>query len=82
MTAFVDTNVIIRHLTGDPPEKAAKATRYLGQVDALARPCRVAEPEALIEEAGPLRIPEPVTMDAIHRAPDSHRGLRRLEQHR
>ena len=38
MTAFVDTNVIIRHLTGDPPEKAAKATRYLGQVDALLLP--------------------------------------------
>ena len=32
MTAFLDTNVLIRHLTGDPPEQAARATA------ALARP--------------------------------------------
>jgi predicted nucleic acid-binding protein len=38
MTAFVDTNVLIRHLTGDPPAQAAKATRYLGQVDELLLP--------------------------------------------
>lgn len=30
MTAFVDTNIIVRHLTGDPPEMAARATQYLG----------------------------------------------------
>lgn len=29
MTAFLDTNVIIRHLTGDPPEMAARATAVL-----------------------------------------------------
>ncbi len=29
MTAFVDTNILIRHLTGDPPDMAARATRYL-----------------------------------------------------
>jgi len=29
VTAFVDTNVLIRHLTGDPPEQAARATRLL-----------------------------------------------------
>lgn len=29
MTAFVDTNVLVRHLTGDPPELAARATSYL-----------------------------------------------------
>ena len=29
VTAFVDTNVLVRHLTGDPPRQAAKATRYL-----------------------------------------------------
>ena len=29
MTAFVDTNVLVRHLTGDPPAQAARATRYL-----------------------------------------------------
>jgi len=35
MTAFVDTNVLIRHLTGDPPEMAARATAYLSQTDEL-----------------------------------------------
>ena len=35
MTAFVDTNVLIRHLTGDPPELAARATRYLAGADEL-----------------------------------------------
>ncbi len=29
MTAFVDTNVLVRHLTGDPPEMATRATAYL-----------------------------------------------------
>lgn len=33
MTAFVDTNVLIRHLTGDPPELAVRATRYLAAAD-------------------------------------------------
>jgi predicted nucleic acid-binding protein len=30
LSAFVDTNVLVRHLTGDPPEMAARATAYLG----------------------------------------------------
>ncbi|MFP5254728.1 MAG: PIN domain-containing protein [Acidimicrobiia bacterium] len=29
MSAFVDTNVLVRHLTGDPPKLAARATAYL-----------------------------------------------------
>ncbi|MGZ5312377.1 MAG: PIN domain-containing protein [Solirubrobacterales bacterium] len=29
MTAFVDTNVLIRHLTGDPPALAARASALL-----------------------------------------------------
>lgn len=29
MSAFLDTNVLVRHLTGDPPEMAARATAYL-----------------------------------------------------
>lgn len=35
MTAFVDTNVLVRHLTGDPPSQAARATRYLRGADEL-----------------------------------------------
>lgn len=29
MTAFVDANILVRHLTGDPPDLAARATAYL-----------------------------------------------------
>lgn len=29
MSAFIDTNVLTRHLTGDPPELAARAAAYL-----------------------------------------------------
>jgi len=35
VTAFVDTNVIIRHLTGDPPDLAARATAFLAEADEL-----------------------------------------------
>lgn len=35
LTAFIDTNVLIRHLTGDPPELAARATRSLGNDEQL-----------------------------------------------
>ncbi|MCY3913202.1 MAG: type II toxin-antitoxin system VapC family toxin [Chloroflexi bacterium] len=38
MTAFLDTNVLVRHLTGDPPEQAKRATRYLDQADNLLLP--------------------------------------------
>lgn len=31
MSAFIDTNVLVRHLTGDPPTMAARATAYLRQ---------------------------------------------------
>jgi predicted nucleic acid-binding protein len=39
LSAFVDTNVLVRHLTGDPPEMAARATAYLQ-----------AEPELLLTD--------------------------------
>ena len=29
MSAFVDTNILVRHLTGAPPDTAARATAYL-----------------------------------------------------
>jgi predicted nucleic acid-binding protein len=29
VSAFVDTNILVRHLTDDPPEMAARATAYL-----------------------------------------------------
>lgn len=38
MTAFLDTNILVRHLTGDPPEQARRATRYLAEADTLLVP--------------------------------------------
>jgi predicted nucleic acid-binding protein len=38
VTAFIDTNVIVRHLSGDPPAMAARATRYLEAADELLLP--------------------------------------------
>ncbi|HJR25330.1 MAG TPA: PIN domain-containing protein [Acidimicrobiales bacterium] len=35
MTAFVDTNVLIRHLTADPPTMARRATAYLASGEDL-----------------------------------------------
>lgn len=35
MSAFIDTNILVRHLTGDPPKMAANATRYLESASGL-----------------------------------------------
>ena len=35
MSAFVDTNVLVRHLTGEPSELADRATAYLGTEQGL-----------------------------------------------
>jgi len=38
LSAFVDTNVLIRHLTRDPPDQAERATRFLATADDLLLP--------------------------------------------
>ncbi len=38
MTAFVDTNILIRHLTGDPPGMANRATAFLAAAEELLLP--------------------------------------------
>jgi predicted nucleic-acid-binding protein len=35
VSAFVDTNILIRHLAGDPADQAARATRFLAATDEL-----------------------------------------------
>ena len=35
MSAFVDTNILVRHLTGDPLELGARATAYLASATQL-----------------------------------------------
>jgi predicted nucleic-acid-binding protein len=38
LSAFLDTNILIRHLTGDPPVQARRATAYLSQAEELLLP--------------------------------------------
>lgn len=35
MSAFVDSNVLVRHLTGNPPDQARQATEYLRSGESL-----------------------------------------------
>jgi predicted nucleic acid-binding protein len=38
LSPFLDTNVLIRHLTGDPPAQARRATAFLERADELLLP--------------------------------------------
>lgn len=50
MSAFIDTNVLIRHLTGDPPEMADRASRFLrSEQDLLLTDLVVAETVYVLE---------------------------------
>ena len=51
MTAFVDANILIRHLTGDPPTQAVSATRYLGTADELLLPDLIVADVACVLES-------------------------------
>ena len=74
MSAFLDTNVLIRHLTGDPPSQAARATRFLAEADELLlADLIVAEVVYVLEsfyEVGRARVAELVraiiAFDAVH----------------
>jgi len=35
VSAFVDTNILVRHLTGDPADMAARATAFLAEAEEL-----------------------------------------------
>jgi predicted nucleic acid-binding protein len=35
LSAFIDTNILVRHLTGDPPSQARRATDFLAEADEL-----------------------------------------------
>lgn len=50
MSAFVDTNVLIRHLTGDPPEMATRASAFLAtETELLLADLVVAETVYVLE---------------------------------
>lgn len=59
MTAFIDTNVLVRHLTGDPPEQAARATAYLAtDIDLLLADLILAECAFVLESVYRAERPE------------------------
>jgi predicted nucleic-acid-binding protein len=50
VSAFVDTNVLVRHLTGDPVDMAARATGYLqAELELLLADLIVAETVYVLE---------------------------------
>lgn len=51
MTAFVDANVLVRHVTGDPPAQAVRATRYLQRADELLLPDLIVAEVAYVLES-------------------------------
>jgi predicted nucleic acid-binding protein len=51
VTAFVDTNILVRHLSGDPPAQARRATRYLETADELLLPDLIAAEVAYVLES-------------------------------
>ena len=64
MTAFIDTNILVRHLTGDPPEMARRATRFLAsEGELLLVDLVVAETVYVLESF--YEAPRPQVADAI-----------------
>ncbi len=51
MTALLDTNVLVRHLTGDPPDLAERATGYLASADDLRLPDLIVAEVAYVLES-------------------------------
>jgi predicted nucleic acid-binding protein len=64
VSAFVDTNVLIRHLTGDPPEQAARATRLLAQADQLLLPDPIVAEMVYVLESY-YEVPRPRVADLV-----------------
>lgn len=64
MSAFVDTNVLIRHLTGDPPDLAARATALLASsTELLLADSIVAETVYVLESY--YKVPRQLVTEAI-----------------
>jgi predicted nucleic acid-binding protein len=64
VTAFVDTNILVRHLTGDPPGMARRATAYLAaESELLLTDLVVAETVYVLESF--YEAPRPQVAEAI-----------------
>ncbi|MFP3907617.1 MAG: PIN domain-containing protein [Acidimicrobiales bacterium] len=64
MTAFVDTNVLVRHLTGDPPTLASRATAYLAAGELLLVPDLIVAETVYVLESF-YEVPRPLVAEAI-----------------
>jgi len=51
LSAFLDTNILIRHLTGDPPAHARRATAFLAAADELLVPDLIVAEVVLVLES-------------------------------
>lgn len=77
MTAFVDTNVLVRHLTGEPPAMAERATRFLSATPSLyLTDLVVAETVYVLESF--YEAPRPVVASAV-RSMVSMRSMRTVD---
>jgi predicted nucleic acid-binding protein len=64
VTAFVDTNILVRHLTGQPPAMAKRATAFLaGDTELLLADVIVAETVYVLESF--YETPRPQVAEAI-----------------
>lgn len=64
MSAFVDTNILVRHLTGEPAEMAARATAFLAvETDLLLTDLVAAETVYVLESF--YQVPRQQTAEAI-----------------
>ena len=51
MNAYLDTNVVVRHITGEPPEQARRASAYLQRADGLLLPDLIVAEVAYVLES-------------------------------
>lgn len=86
MSAFVDTNVLVRHLVGEPPDMAARATAFLQRESELfVADLIVAETVYVLESFYEIARPEigeamwALIVMASVRVVDASRLLRALE---
>jgi predicted nucleic acid-binding protein len=64
VSAFVDTNVLVRHLTGDPPDLAARATALLASATELLLPDLIVAETVYVLESY-YKVPRPQVTEAI-----------------
>jgi predicted nucleic acid-binding protein len=65
VSAFVDTNILVRHLTGDPPAMAARATAYLRDASELLLTDLIAAETVYVLESF-YEVPRDIVAEAMH----------------